>query len=441
LNLSRSALFGALLLAWAFYVCEGFGAEGKTRSLFVAPCDHTNGIYRLNEPIRWTTSVAGTNDVAYSVKRGGLTVLARDKLPPTRRAEITASLDQPGTVLFEIKTRDGEGNSLKTLGGAIVAPERIQPSSPPPEDFDRFWKEKLEELAKVPAHPQLVAGESDKAGVNYWNITMQNIRGSHVHGQLATPLSPGKKPAMIILQGAGVYALQKSWVTHRAAKGWIALNLIAHDLPVSEPAEFYEKQFQGDLKDYWLIGNNDREKSYFLRMYLACHRGTQYLTERPDWDGRTLVAIGTSQGGQQAIVTAALHPKVTAVIACVPGGCDLTGKQAGRSPGWPAQSFEKHGSDPARILEATRYYDVVNFARRVQCPVLAAAGLIDEVCPPEGIVAAVNQLPGPHELVILPGADHMGVNNSHQPFNDRSKEWVDALYAGRPVPVQALRQP
>lgn len=246
---------------------------------------------------------------------------------------------------------------------------------------------------------------------------------------------------MIILQGAGVYPLQQSWVTHRAAKGWIALNLIAHDLPVGEPVEFYDKLFQGALKDYWLIGNDDRDKSYFLRMYLACYRGAQYLAERPEWDGTTLVAIGTSQGGQQAIVTAALHPRVTAVIAGLPGGCDLTRAELGASPGWPARSHEKHGDDPAKVRQTSRYFDVMNFARRVKCPVLAAAGLIDEVCPPEGIVAAVNQTMGPHELVLLPGADHMGVNGSHQPFNQRSKQWLDALVLGQPVPVRSDQVP
>lgn len=291
----------------------------------------------------------------------------------------------------------------------------------------------------MPANPQLVRGESDKPGADYWTLTMQNIRGTHVHAQLAAPTASGKKPAMIILQGAGVYPLQKSWVTHRAARGWIALNLIAHDLPVNEPAEYYERLSQGELKDYWLIGNEDREKSYFLRMYLACYRGAQYLTERPDWDGKTLLAIGTSQGGQQAPVTAALHPKVTAVIAGVPGGCDLTRAEIGSSPGWPGRAHEKRGGDPATVLGVSRYFDVVNFARRVKCPVLASAGLIDEVCPPEGIVAAVNQLTGPRELVILPGADHMGVNDSHRPFSERSRRWVEALRNGEPLPIQPDR--
>ena len=39
-------------------------------------------------------------------------------------------------------------------------------------------------------------------------------------------------------------------------------------------------------------------------------RAVEYLSERPDWDGRTIVVTGGSQGGLQALVAAGLdgHP-------------------------------------------------------------------------------------------------------------------------------------
>src|SRR5436305_1420698 len=83
------------------------------------------------------------------------------------------------------------------------------------------------------------------------------------------------------------------------------------------------------------MGNDDREKSYFLRMYLSCYRAAQYLSERPEWDGKNLVVIGTSQGGQQSIVTAGMHPKISAMLAMVPGGCDITAPTLGRAAGFP----------------------------------------------------------------------------------------------------------
>jgi cephalosporin-C deacetylase len=92
-------------------------------------------------------------------------------------------------------------------------------------------------------------------------------------------------------------------------------------------------------------------------------RAVDFLTQRPDWDGKHLVVQGGSQGGYQAIVTAGIHPAVTAFAANVPAGCDHTGKQAGRLPGWPnwaSRTWQK--KDEQKMLETARYFDAMNFA-------------------------------------------------------------------------------
>jgi len=292
-----------------------------------------------------------------------------------------------------------------------------------PDDFDVFWKSKLDELSKVPAEPKLTETDCGKTGVSYWKITMNNIRGSHIQGQLARPNKGEKFPAMLIVQWAGVYPLQKPWVTDPASQGWLALNIEAHDLPIDEPEDFYKKQSEGALKDYPAIGNEDRETSYFLRMYLSCYRAGEYLTQRPDWDGKMLLVTGGSQGGLQTLMTAGFHPRVTAAIASVPAGCDLTGPLAERSPGWPMWYWKTDGKDPKKVREASRYYDVMNFTPKITCPILVVVGLVDETCPPAGILAAVNQAKGKKEIVLLPHGVHMGSFNSHKMFNDRSWAW------------------
>ncbi len=241
---------------------------------------------------------------------------------------------------------------------------------------------------------------------------------------------------MLIVQWAGVYPLQKSWVLGRAAEGWLVLNVNAHDLPIDQPEPFYQDQARGPLNNYPSIGNDDREKSYFLRMYLSCFRAAQYLAERPDWDGHTLVVTGGSQGGLQSIVTAALHPRVSAVMACVPAGCDLNGPQANRLPGWPMWYWQTQGKDEAKVRATARYYDVVNFASRVKCPVLIGVGLIDTVCPSPGVFSAFNQLRGPKEIVVLPFGEHGEINHSHAPYYTRFNVWNEALVRGMAAPIK-----
>ncbi|PYO86590.1 MAG: acetylxylan esterase, partial [Gemmatimonadetes bacterium] len=87
------------------------------------------------------------------------------------------------------------------------------------------------------------------------------------------------------------------------------------------PQAFYDALPQL-IKDYRLIGRDSRDESYFLSMYLGDYRATEYLASRPDWDGRTLVIMGTSMGGQQGFAVAGLDSRVTALVAHVPAGCD-----------------------------------------------------------------------------------------------------------------------
>ena len=403
--------------------------------------DRTNGIYQVGDTVHWQVQWIGTNPASparYLCKQGGWTDAGQGELVFSNgTARIETQFATPETMLIEVKWKSADGRENRALGGAVAAPERIGLSALRPADFDAFWNAKLKELDGVPANPQLESGDGGKPNVDYWKITMDNIRGSHIHGQLARPTRGPKLPALLIVQWAGVYGLQKSWVTDRAAEGWLVLNIEPHDLPIDRDAEFYKQQFAGPLKDYWTIGNEDRDTSYFLRMYLSCYRCAEYLTKREDWDGKTLVVMGTSQGGLQSLMTAGFHPSITAALANVPAGCDMLGPDVGRTPGWPQWWRCVQGRDAAKVREASRYYDVANFTPHIKCPVLVSAGLIDETCPPAGILAAVNQIHAPKEIVILPKSNHQGDHNTQAAYNHRCYDvWLPALRQGKAAPVR-----
>jgi len=370
--------------------------------------------------------------------RGGLTEVQSENLVVSNGlARYTSRFESPGALLAEVYWTEPDGRNRRSVGGAVAAPERIKASASRPRDFDRFWRSKIEELKQIPANPQLDRAESGRDDAGYWKVTLDNIGNTKVRGQLARPLAGEKFPALLIVQWAGVYPLSKDWVTWPAHGGWLTLNIQAHDLPVDGDDAFFRAQRQGPLADYANLGNTNRDSSYFLRMYLGCYRAAEYLANRPDWDGRTLVVMGGSQGGMQALATAALHPGITAAIANVPAGCDVLGSTIGRAPGWP--KWNVAGSP--LVGETARYFDVVNFAARIQCPVLIGVGLRDEVCPPEGILAAANQIRSPKEIILLPNAGHSGEQRAHEALeNRRDSVWLPALAAGRLPPVAAERQ-
>lgn len=404
---------------------------------------HEDGVYHVGEKIGWTIEARGENasslkSASYVLQRGGLTEMGKGSLElASGKATLSTKLDEPGTVLVEITATPDGGKPAKLLVGAAADPEKIAPSAPKPDDFDAFWKAKIEQLKSIPENAQVEPADSGNPNVEYLKVRLDNINGTHVYGQLARPKTEGKFPALLLVQYAGVYGLPKANVVNRAAQGWLALNIMAHDLPFDQPEAFYKEQMNGPLKDYVTIGFADRETSYFLRMYLGCYRAADYLTERPEWDGRTLVVTGTSQGGQQTLITAGLHPKITAMLANVPGGCDVTGPEVGRAGGFPYWANQAKWNHNPKILETGRYFDCVNFASRIHCPAMVSCGLIDQTCPPSGVFAAFNQIQGPKRAIVMVNSDHHGTHNAQAAYFKQSEEWLRDIVQGKPLPVES----
>ena len=402
-----------------------------------------SGVYKTGEPITIRVEVTGDDSatigpIKYEVRLGGKQVIGSGTVELTDKiGTIETSLKEPGTVLvvFTAKQNDKE---VKALAGAAVEPEKIKVSAPRPDDFDAFWAEKLKELAAVPMNAKVEpapAPEDEEKAITYSKVTLDNIRGTHIYGQLARPSKPGKYPAILLVQYAGVYPLHRTWVTDRAAQGWLAFNIIAHDVPFDLPASEFEKLAQTTLKGYTAIGEEDRETSYFLRMCLGASRAVDYLASRDDWDGKILVVSGTSQGGYQSIVAAGLNPKVTHVVVNVPAGCDTTANLANRAFGWPYWQAHAKGDKAEKIMTTSRYFDAVNFASRIKVPTLVALGLIDQTCPTSSVYAMANQLGGEKEIVVMPRSEHRESNSSQAPFHKRSAGWLNAIKAGKPVPA------
>jgi cephalosporin-C deacetylase-like acetyl esterase len=310
-----------------------------------------------------------------------------------------------------------------------VAPTKLGLSTPRPADFDAFWDGRLTAQAKIPINPVLTPAQTDVDGVEM-NIFQLDALGSKAHGYVAKPAKEGKFPAVIQLQYAGVYALNARADAQRAAKGWLMINVDSHDKLPSDPSG-------GIPRDYQTVGNSEREKSYFLNMYLRDSRALDYLLTRPDWDGKTIVVTGGSMGGQQSLVLAGLRPeKITAVLVCVPAGADSNGDLHGRKAGYP-----NWPSDKPDVMKTALYFDTVNFASRIKAPLMAGFGFIDTISPPAGVWTALNQVHGPKELLPMIESEHDNLTPMQgRACPARTNEILDQLVSGGEFKPKDSRQ-
>lgn len=380
-----------------------------------------SGIYPLGRKVGWTVTLPPGAAVPpggyiYTIKKNNLDTIRTGTIDPREgKATIETTLDEPAMLYVQVKMDDAAARQV-TLGAA-VAPTKLQPSAPRPSDFDAFWDGKLKELGEVPIDPLLVPRETAEPGVELYTVKVASL-GSNVQGYLARPKGEGKFPALVIFQYAGVYALQPRTVTDRAAEGWLAFDVSSHDMPPDQAV--------GVSVSYQSIGNTDRETSYFLKMYLRDSRAIDYIATRPDWDGKTMVVMGTSMGGQQSLVAAGLNSRVTSVIVNEPAGADTNGDLHGRKAGYP-----NWPSDDPKVMETALYFDTVNLASRVKAPALVAIGFIDTIAPPVGIWTAWNQISGPKEVVAMVESDHNNITPEKQTaYEARSKEVLGIILAG-----------
>jgi cephalosporin-C deacetylase len=397
-----------------------FDYLSECRQLHCVPMNRT-GIYGLKETAGWTVvRTPGTAGAArvytYQIKKNNLDIIQSGTLDfASGDATIEASLDEPA-MLYVTVGAEGFTPASRIRLGAAIAPTDLKPSVPRPPDFDAFWDAKLRELEEIPLHP-VTAPLAAPPGVELSTVRV-DAWSSHVHGYLARPANPGKFPALVIFQYAGVYALKPHTAIRRAAEGWLIFDVCAHDLPPETGT--------GVSPNYEAIGNTSRETSYFLKMYLRDARAVDCITSRPDWDGKTLVLMGTCMGGQQALVISALRPQVSAVIVNQPSGADSNGELHGRKPGYPYWP----SGDP-KVMATALYFDPVNFAPRIHASVLASMGFIDTTSPPAGIWTVLNQIPGRKEVITMIELDHTSRTPDRQgAFRSRASAVLDILLHG-----------
>lgn len=324
------------------------------------------------------------------------------------------TLTSPGFLRL-VATVDRGGRTYRGLATAAFSPEDLKPTQEDAADFDSFWEGGKAALAKLPIDAKITPlPEYGNATVNCSQVNLQNVgmgaAPSRFYGILCEPKAPGKYPAVLSVPGAGVRPYRG--MAELAAKGLITLQVGIHGIPVTLDQSVYDSLGAGALMNYNTFGLDNRERYYFRRVYLGCVRANDFLTSLPNWDGKNLAVTGGSQGGALSIVTAALDPRVKGLAAYYPALADVTGYLHNRAGGWPHMFRATAGPLMHRTpdkIETTKYYDVVNFARRVKVPGFYSWGYNDEVCPPTSMYSAYNVIPGPKQLLLAVETGHNNV--------------------------------
>ncbi|MEM1136152.1 MAG: acetylxylan esterase [Bacteroidota bacterium] len=311
-----------------------------------------------------------------------------------------------------------DGKEYSGYATAGFEPEKIQPIVKMPEDFDTFWSNAKNELAEVPIDAKMtLLPERCTEKVNVYHVDIQNYpSNARLYGILSVPKSSGKYPAILRVPGAGIRPYYGD--VNTAEKNIITLQIGIHGIPVNLDQSVYDNLRAGALNNYQIFNLKDRDQYYYKRVYLGCVRAVDFIFSLPEFDGSNIAVAGGSQGGALSIVTAGLDSRIKWLVPYYPALCDLVGYTEKRAGGWPHMFHpdNPHHTSDAEMKTAA-YYDVVNFAKKVEAEGYYSWGFNDNVCPPTSMYAAYNVINAPKQLLLALETGHWTFPEQHETTN------------------------
>ena len=412
-------LFGLLML-----LPVSAQIRGNNIVVMVTP-DHKDWNYRVGEKAHFEVSVLKSSTLLDNVE---ISYEAGPEMyPDVKKTTVlkdgtmkwTGTMQKPGFYRLKVVAKV-DGKEYAGACTAAFSPEQLVPTTVEPADFDAFWSKTLEEARWTALNPQreLLPDRSNE-DVNVYQVSFQNIRwGSRTYGILSVPVKPGKYPALLRVPGAGVRPYTGD--TYTAPTKAIVLEIGIHGIDVTQPQTLYDNLMSGALNNYWNFGMDNRDDSYYKRVIVGCVRSVDYIASLPEWDGKTIGVTGASQGGFLSYATAALDNRITFLAAVHPALCDHTASLKGVACGWPHYFYWNKGKGMEKQIETSRYYDGVNFVRRITCPAWVSFGYNDDVVPPTTAYATYNILKGQKTLSVYQQTAHFW-------YQEQWDEWLDWL--------------
>ena len=421
--------FASLLLCLAMLLPLTAQVIGNNIVVTVTP-DHQDWNYKVGETVNFVINVRKSGTLLDNVNvdiEAGPVMYPNVKKSMTLKdgtAKWSGKMAKPGFYRVTATAHVG-GKDYKGLCTAGFSPEKLRPYCQEPKDFDAFWKKALDAARNNDLNPtKRLLPERCTKDMNVYEVSyVNNNWNSRMFGILSVPVKPGKYPALLRVPGAGVRSY--SGDTYTAPGKCIVLEIGVHGIPVTMEQNVYDDLHNGALDGYWNFNVAEPDKNYYKRVVTGAVRGVDFIASLPEWDGKTIGVTGASQGGFLSLAVAALDKRITFLGVVHDAMCDYEAELHNVGGGWPHTIYwdMKSGLDKNLInlkVNGGRYYDGVNFARRVTQPGWYSFGYNDEVVPPTSSYSTYNIVTAPKTLSVYQMTGHYW-------YQEQWDEWQDFL--------------
>ena len=288
-----------------------------------------------------------------------------------------------------------------------------------PVDLGSFWAEVNAELNSLPLDPDLSpALLRSTPDVKAYEVHYRSLGGLRIAGWYCVPAQgTGPFPALIEFPGyKSDPSLPRAW----AQRGVASLSVAVRGKLRSH------QQFNPGYPGLLTSGVEDPSTYSYRGVISDCMRGVDFLLTRPEVDQEQIFAHGASQGGGLTLITTALRPEIKGGAASCPFLCSIPDaiRLARTNPYNELNCYLRaHPDRRERVLNTLSYFDAVNLADRVSCPMAVGIPLEDTICPPETQYAAYRRLAGPKELWLTADAIH----GNPAEYLEKEMAWLEHL--------------
>ncbi len=298
--------------------------------------------------------------------------------------------------------------------------EAYLPSLTREEDFEEFWEQTKKESRERPLEVEMTPVDYPACHLRLYDISYAGFDGTRIHGFYMEPVwknektVPGSLPCLVNYHGFnGDRGVPSDFFLWTMA-GMAVLTVDCREQG-GMTGSSHAYHTTGIVKNVTAKGLLDKKEYYYRAVYMDCLRALDVACQIEAVDSKRLVVHGISQGGGIGTAVCALDSRPAAALLDVPSCANLEKRVWGEHGAFSAvadylRRYPYHTEQAFRTLS---YFDIMNHAQDIACPVYASVALKDDVCPAECFFAAYNRIKGEKDIEIYPFNAHDGARHVH----------------------------
>jgi cephalosporin-C deacetylase len=276
-------------------------------------------------------------------------------------------------------------------------------------DFDSFWHDAVKKVKKHDLKLKTVLYDYPLNDVTIYDTVFHGLDGTPIESWVILPRQAANNPvpAVVWFHGGGGRRERPFDYLHWLMAGFAVIVMDFRQQGGHTGSNTPMDRFGADS---FAVMNIEKHDSYYLyHAWTDAMLSIRIAEQIPEIDPARIVVAGSSQGGGTAMVMAALNNNISICLAMVPSFCWWDRRVFIRTGCGKdlAHFIERYPDKMETVFKTMSYYDVINFADKIKCPVMVSCGLKDEATPPECVYAAYNKITSEKYIHNYPFGGHV----------------------------------